>query len=342
MSSLRGRIETGPRSLRDRPAPGCYAARPGCTWPGRPHQAYEGAPGAAPSSRGRAGRGAGRSRQVPARFWREAQITPGRPRRPGSPRDGGRRRPPAGRPRPRRGRAPPTAARRRGRRPAATTRGRRGDGRPERARGRLGVALAGEVVPHREGTLGISTPFVPHVPTLPGRSAISRRLSKGNNPGIYNGGMDGVPSDRDLAPTAVRGEMCSRYRVLRPLRVADAQRGLPAAGLPVGAAPGSRVVKVAEAGRGNGRVGHGAALYYRDAGAEHGVRLHVVRRTVNRVEEPRTPVLRDRTSSLFGEDGIVGVALRYGVHHQLLTKEVYLGYEIFRGLLPYLTRVLVA
>src|SRR5919206_3366418 len=47
MSSLRGRIETRPRSLRDRPAPGCYAARPGCTWPGRPHQAHEGAPGAA-------------------------------------------------------------------------------------------------------------------------------------------------------------------------------------------------------------------------------------------------------------------------------------------------------
>src|SRR5215216_4145147 len=45
MSLLRGRIEMRPRSVRDRPAPGCYVARPGCIWPGRLHQAHEGAPG---------------------------------------------------------------------------------------------------------------------------------------------------------------------------------------------------------------------------------------------------------------------------------------------------------
>ena len=44
---LRGRIEMRPRSLRDRPVPGCYVARPACTRPGRRHQAHEGASGPA-------------------------------------------------------------------------------------------------------------------------------------------------------------------------------------------------------------------------------------------------------------------------------------------------------
>ena len=38
----------------------------------------------------------------------------------------------------------------------------------------------------------------------------------------------------------------------------------------------------------------------------------------------------------------VRVALPYGFHHQLLAKEVHLGYEVLRGLLPYFARVLVA
>src|SRR5215207_7189874 len=102
------------------------------------------------------------------------------------------------------------------------------------------------------------------------------------------------------------------------------------------------MIKVAEAGGGDGGVGNGAALDDGDAGTEHGVCLHVVRRTVNGVEEPGAPALRDRPAPLLGDDGVVGIALPYGIHHQLLTKEVHFGYEVLRGLLPYLARILVA
>ena len=102
------------------------------------------------------------------------------------------------------------------------------------------------------------------------------------------------------------------------------------------------MVKVAEAGRGDGGVGNGATLDDGDAGAEHGVCLHVVRRTVDGIQEPGAPARGDRPAPLLGEDGVVGVALPYGVHHQFFAKEVHLGHEVLGGLLPYLARVLVA
>src|SRR5215216_7759590 len=102
------------------------------------------------------------------------------------------------------------------------------------------------------------------------------------------------------------------------------------------------MIQVAEAGRGDGGVGNGAALDNGDAGAENGVCLHVVRRTVNGVEEPGPSALRDRPAPLLGQDGIFGVAFLYSVHHQLLAKEVYLGHEILGGFLPYFARILVA
>jgi hypothetical protein len=101
------------------------------------------------------------------------------------------------------------------------------------------------------------------------------------------------------------------------------------------------MIEVAEAGRGDGGVGNRAVLDDGDAGAEHRVRLHVVRRAIDGIEQPGTPVLRYGSASLFGEYGVVGVALLDGVHHQLLAQEVDLGYEVLRSLLPDLTRVLV-
>src|SRR5829696_2222891 len=74
-----------------------------------------------------------------------------------------------------------------------------GDGRMECALGRLEVALAGEVIPHQEGALGSPTPFVAHAPRLPGAIGAVKAPSKGNDPRLYNGAMDGALPDRDLA-----------------------------------------------------------------------------------------------------------------------------------------------
>ena len=52
--------------------------------------------------------------------------------------------------------------------------------------------------------------------------------------------------------------------------------------------------------------------------------------------------LAETDRPLLGEDGVVGVALPYGVHHQFFAKEVHLGHEVLGGLLPHLARVLVA
>jgi len=43
-----------------------------------------------------------------------------------------------------------------------------GDGRLEGAPGRFDVALAGEVVPHQEGALGLTAPFGAHALSLSG------------------------------------------------------------------------------------------------------------------------------------------------------------------------------
>jgi hypothetical protein len=102
------------------------------------------------------------------------------------------------------------------------------------------------------------------------------------------------------------------------------------------------VVEVADPGRGDGGVRDSATFEDRDAGAEDRVGARVVCGAVYGVEQPGASRGGDLASLLLGEDGVFGVALRDGAHHELLAQEVHLGNYVFGGLLRYLARGLVA
>src|SRR5215218_6452278 len=113
--------------------------------------------------------------------------------------------------------------------------------------------------------------------------AADARAAEGSQ---LTGIVENLVCARVLQLPATQRKVRAGNSVLQSLRIADPQGKLFAACLPESSAPGACVVKVSDAGCGDGGVGYDALFHYRDTGAEHRVRLHEVGGPVHGVKEP--------------------------------------------------------